>query len=159
MGGNSLINETTINRSLNLLIIPHINHWSMADPAARRDSGNRTQMHEELDSMAELMWILETTLFQYDKESLQRIGDELLNCVTILKYQFDKFAFRLKSLLPAQPISMGFEDVMQREVHNLIQCVNILDRAVEYPLRRVRQQRFVNKGKSDSWHSHYNVFV
>ena len=113
----------------------------MADPRNRREGGNRTLMQDEINTMLVSMGMLETTLYEYDGESAQRIGDEFLNCVTILKYRFDRFAFRLKSLLPAQPISMGFEDVMQREVHDLIRRVNILERTLEYPTRRVRQRR------------------
>ena len=73
----------------------------MADPATGRENVNRAQIEEQLDAIASSVGILETTLLQYDEEMASRIGDEILNCLTILKYRFDRFAFCLKSLLPA----------------------------------------------------------
>ena len=120
----------------------------MADPRTRRESGNRTLMLTEINSMLESMGVLEDILRQHNEESAPRIGDEFSNCVMILKYRFDRFLFRLKSMLPAHAISLGLDDVIQREVHDLLRRVNNLERIVEYPsrgesqqTRRVRQRR------------------
>ena len=115
----------------------------MADPRTRRESGNRTRMLSEIHDMLDSMGVLENILKQYDGESAPRIGDEFTTCVTNLKYRFDTFAFRLKSLLPDQathPMSLGFEDIMQREVHALIRRVTSLERVVESQSRGVYQQ-------------------
>ena len=72
----------------------------MADLETGHENMNCDQIKEQLEAITFLVGILEIRLLQYDEESAQRIGDELLNCLTILKFQFNRFAFRLKSLLP-----------------------------------------------------------
>ena len=113
----------------------------MADPEAGRERVNRATFEDQLDSIASSVGILETTLMQYDEDMASRIGDEILNQLTILKFRFDRFAFRLKNLLPAQPISLNFEDVMLREVHSLIRRVSLIEDSISYPARNVRPRR------------------
>ena len=113
----------------------------MADPAAGRERVNRAAFENQLDSIASSIGILETTLMQYDEDMASRIGNEILNQLTILKFRFDRFAFRLKNLLPAQPISLNFEDVMLREVHSLIRRVSVIEASIDNPPRVVRQRR------------------
>lgn len=69
-------------------------------------------MLNEINSMLESMGVLEDILKHHNEESTPRIGNEFSNCVTILKYRFNRFIFRLKSMLPAHTISLGFDDVM-----------------------------------------------